>query len=596
MLRTNTCGELTKKQVGKKITLCGWVNSRRDHGGLIFIDLRDRYGLTQVVFDPKNKEAFEAADACRPEFVIQIEGMVLARPASMVNPDLTTGEIEVAVDKIVILSKALTPPFEINDKKRITANEELRLKYRYLDLRHRYYLNILQKRDEIFQFIREYFHKQKFIEVQTPILANSSPEGARDYLVPSRLHPGKFYALPQAPQQFKQLLMVGGFDRYFQLAPCFRDEDPRADRHPGSFYQIDLEMSFVEREDIINLLEPFFIELTEKFSKKKVLKKPFPRLSWDEAMDTYGSDKPDLRAKLELVDLTDIFKGTKFKVFAKAIENGGVIKALRVIQEGSFTPADALSRKKFDELEEIAKKEGLSGLAYISYKDKPVSPILKFLSEREQKLIQEKTKARKGSIIFFAADKWEVAVKALGKVRSELLNTEPLRSIIPQDQIAWAWIYDFPMYTISDITGKLDFEHNPFSMPVGEEKALEQKDKTKIRSQQFDMVANGYELGSGSIRNHKSELLYKAFELAGYSRAEVDQKFKHMIEAMKFGAPPHGGAAPGIDRILMLLLDCHSIRDIYAFPLAGNAQDLMTGAPSEAGEKQLKELHIKIVK
>lgn len=587
MLRTQTCGELTKKHVGKTTTLCGWVNSRRDHGGLIFIDLRDRYGLTQVVFDPNNKAAFRAANDCRPEFVIQIEGAVRARPTSMVNPDLPTGEIEVAVDKIVILSKSLTPPFEINDKKRTTANEELRLKYRYLDLRHRYYLNILQKRDEIFRFTREYFHQHKFIEVQTPILANSSPEGARDYLVPSRLHPGKFYALPQAPQQFKQLLMVGGFDRYFQMAPCFRDEDPRADRHPGSFYQIDLEMSFVERDDILNLLEPFFVELTEKFSKKKVFKKPFPRLSWDEAMDTYGSDKPDLRYELKFVDVTKVFAATKFQVFAKSLAKGGMVKALRVPKGASLT------RKQIDELTEQAKEMGLGGLAYISYKDKPTSPILKFLSEKEINAIKIEAKAQNGDIVFFAADQWEVVVKALGKVRAKV--AEMLKLADPQ-VLAWAWIYDFPMYSISDVTGKLDFEHNPFSMPVGEGKALEIKDKTKIRSQQFDIVANGYELGSGSIRNHKSELLYKAFELAGYSRVEVDQKFKHMIEAMKFGAPPHGGAAPGIDRILMLLLDCHSIRDIYAFPLSGNAQDLMTGAPSEVGEKQMKELHIKVVK
>ena len=587
MLRTNTCGELTKKHVAKKTILCGWVNSRRDHGGLIFVDLRDRYGLTQVVFDPKKQEVFKLADSCRPEFVIRGEGEVRARPASMINPDLTTGEIEVAAEAIVILSKSLTPPFEINDKKRTMANEELRLKYRYLDLRHRYYLEILQKRDGIFAFIREFFHRKKFIEVQTPILANSSPEGARDYLVPSRLHPGKFYALPQAPQQFKQLLMVGGFDRYFQIAPCFRDEDPRADRHPGSFYQIDFEMSFIEREDLYGLLEPFFIEMTEKFSSKKVMTKPFPRLSWDEAMDTYGSDKPDLRYELKFVDVTKVFAATKFQVFAKSLGKGGLLKALRVPQ------GSRLTRKQIDELTELAKQQGLGGLAYISYKEKPVSPILKFLSEQEIASIKSETKAQDGDIVFFAADQWETVVKALGKVRSRV--AEMLKLADPS-VLAWAWIYDFPMYTVSDVTGQLDFEHNPFSMPVGEEKALEQKDKTKIRSQQFDVVANGYELGSGSIRNHKPELLYKAFELAGYTRVEVDQKFKHMIEALKFGAPPHGGAAPGIDRILMLLLDCHSIRDIYAFPLSGNAQDLMTGAPSEVGEKQLQELHVKIVK
>ena len=587
MLRTNTCGELNKKHVGKKTVLSGWVNSRRDHGGLIFIDLRDRYGLTQVVFDPQKKDVFSTADSCRPEFVIRVEGVVRARPASMVNPDLATGEIEVAAEAITVLSKSLTPPFEINDKKRSTANEELRLKYRYLDLRHRYFQELLRKRDEIFRFTREYFHQHDFVEVQTPILANSSPEGARDYLVPSRLHPGKFYALPQAPQQFKQLLMVGGFDRYFQMAPCFRDEDPRADRHPGSFYQIDFEMSFVERDDLINFLEPFFIELTEKFSKKKVMAKPFPRLSWDEAMDTYGSDKPDLRYELKFVDVTKVFAATKFQVFAKSLAKGGLLKALRVPQ------GSRLTRKQIDELTELAKQQGLGGLAYISFKEKPVSPILKFLSETEIASIKIGTKAQDGDIVFFAADQWEIVVKALGKVRSRV--AEMLKLADP-GVLAWAWVYDFPMYSVSEITGQLDFEHNPFSMPVGEEKALQQKDKTKIRSQQFDMVANGYELGSGAIRNHKPELLYQAFGLAGYTKEQVDQKFRHMVEALKFGAPPHGGAAPGVDRILMLLLDCHSIRDVYAFPLSGNAQDLMTGAPSEVGEKQLKELHVKIVK
>lgn len=587
MLRTNTCGELTKKYVGKKITLSGWVNSRRDHGGLIFIDLRDRYGLTQVVFDPKNKTVFSLADSCRPEFVIQVQGEVRARPTNMVNPDLTTGEIEVAAETITVLAKSLTPPFEINDKKRAIANEELRLKYRYLDLRHRYFQELLQKRDEVFEFTRQYFHKQKFIEVQTPILANSSPEGARDYLVPSRLHPGKFYALPQAPQQFKQLLMVGGIDRYFQIAPCFRDEDPRADRHPGSFYQIDLEMSFIDREDLYRLLEPFFIELTEKFSKKKVLRKPFPRLSWDEAMNTYGSDKPDLRYGLKFIDVTKVFSTTKFQVFAKNLARGGIVKALCVPQGASLT------RKQIDELTESAKNEGLSGLAYISYKEPPVSPILKFLSESEISAIKQETQAHEGDIVFFAADRWQTVVKALGKVRARVAD---LMKLADPNVIAWAWIYDFPMYSVSDVTGQMDFEHNPFGMPVGEEKALQQKDKTQIRSQQFDMVANGYELGSGAIRNHKPELLYEAFELAGYSRGEVDKKFPHMIEAMKFGAPPHGGAAPGVDRILMLLLDCHSIRDVYAFPLSGNAQDLMTGAPNAVGEKQLKELNIKIIK
>ncbi len=587
MLRTHTCGDLTKKEDGKEVTLAGWVNSRRDHGGLIFIDLRDRYGLTQIVFDPKDKEAFAAGDAARPEFVLQITGKVRKRPADMVNKDMATGEIEVLVSEIKTLAKSLTPPFEINDKKRTKASEELRLKYRYLDLRHKYYQDILEKRDKVFEYVREYFHKRNFVDIQTPILANSSPEGARDYLVPSRLYPGKFYALPQAPQQFKQLLMVAGMDRYIQLAPCFRDEDPRADRHPGSFYQIDMEMSFVEREDLYEILEPLFVELTEKFSGKKIMKKPFPKYSWHNAMDKFGSDKPDLRFELEFVDLTDSFRDSKFQVFQKAVADGGIVKAVRAPGAAKF------SRKQIDDLTDLAKGEGLGGLAYISFKKEPVSPILKFLSEQEVADIQKQTGAKEGDIVFFAADKWETVVKALGKVRSKLGN---LLELTDENVIAWAWVYDFPMYSISEVTGKLDFEHNPFSMPAGGAKAFDESDPTKINSSQFDIVANGYELGSGSIRNHDPELLYKAFDLAGYSKEQVDKKFGHMVEAMKYGAPPHGGCAPGVDRILMLLFGVDSIRDIYAFPKSGSGQDLMTGSPSEVSPEQLKELHLQIKK
>lgn len=585
--RTHNCGQLSEKDKNKKVILSGWINSRRDHGDLIFIDLRDRYGVTQIVFNPENKEAFEIADKSRSEFVIKVEGSVKLRPQEMVNDKLLTGKIEIEVSKIEILGESKTPPFEINDKKRTHANEELRLKYRYLDLRHRYYLDILKKRDEIIRYFREYFNKRDFLDIQTPILANSSPEGARDYLVPSRLHPGKFYALPQAPQQFKQLLMVGGIDRYFQIAPCFRDEDPRSDRHPGVFYQLDMEMSFVQREDLYQILEKLLIEIAEKFSQLKIMQKPFPRISWDEAMDTYGSDKPDLRFDMKLVELTDIFVGSEFKVFANAVADDGVVKAIKV------NGGSDISRKQIDDLTEIAKSEGLGGLAYIIYKNKPVSPILKFLSEKEIAGIKEKTNAQEGDIVFFGADKWLKVVKALGRVRNQVAS---IKHLIDENKIAWAWIYDFPMYSTSEVTGELDFEHNPFSMPVGEEKAFEEKDPTKIRSTQFDIVANGYEIGSGSIRNHKPELLYQAFGLAGYSRKDVDKKFKHMIEAMKYGAPPHGGAAPGIDRLLMLLFDTNSIRDIYAFPKAGNAMDLMTNSPSEVSDNQLKELGIKIIK
>jgi aspartyl-tRNA synthetase len=587
MLRTHTCGELTKKKDSQEVTLAGWVNSRRDHGGLIFIDLRDRYGLTQVVFDPQDKKSFSVANQARPEFVLLVTGVVRERPAEMMNSKMPTGEIEVLVKAVKILARSQTPPFEINDQKRTKAGEDLRLKYRYLDLRHKYYQDILQKRAEVFRYVRNYLEKLKFVEVQTPILANSSPEGARDYLVPSRLYPGKFFALPQAPQQFKQLLMIAGLDRYFQIAPCFRDEDPRADRHPGSFYQIDLEMSFVEREDLYTILEPLFVELTEKFSAKKIMTRSFPKISWDEAMDKYGSDKPDLRFGLEFVELTDIFKDSKFQVFAKAVAAGGRVKAVCAPGGAKF------SRKQIDELTELAKAEGLGGLAYISFKPEAASPILKFLGAEEIKQIQTETDAKAGDIVFFAADKWETVVKALGKVRARL--GEMLELADPK-KIAWAWIYDFPMYSQSEITGELDFEHNPFSMPAGGSAALDQTDPTKIKSSQFDIVANGYELGSGSIRNHDPELLYRAFALAGYSKEQVDKKFGHMITAMKFGAPPHGGCAPGVDRILMLLFGVNSIRDIYAFPMSGSGQDLMTGAPSEVTDKQLAELHLQIKK
>ncbi|EKD49909.1 MAG: hypothetical protein ACD_63C00014G0005 [uncultured bacterium] len=586
MYRTHTCGQLTNKDKDSDVVLSGWLDGRRDHGGLIFLDLRDRYGITQCVFDPKNKKAFDIADKCRLEYVVKIAGEVISRPAEMVNKKIKTGEIEIEASEIEILSKAETLPFEIADKKRASVNEELRLRYRYLDLRHKYYQEMMKLRDDIIRYVRNYFNEKDFIDVQTPILANSSPEGARDYLVPSRLYHGKFYALPQAPQQFKQLLMVAGIDKYFQIAPCFRDEDPRADRHPGSFYQIDFEMSFVEREEIMKLVEKLLIELTEKFSSKKVMQKPFPRFSWTEAMDKYGSDKPDLRFNLEFVDVSDIFTNTKFEIFSKVIKSGGVIKSLRI--EGKAQ----MSRGEINELTEIAKKSGLGGLAYAVFKDELQSPILKFISKDEREKLISALDMKKGDIAFFAADKWELATKALGAVRSELGKRLKLAD---RNSIAWAWVSDFPMYSVSDITGNLDFEHNPFSMPIGIENLsdFEKKDPSKIFSSQFDIVANGYEAGSGAMRNHKPELLYKAFEIAGYGKKEVDEKFGHMVDAMKYGAPPHGGMAPGLDRIMMLLAGTENIRDIYAFPLAGNAKDMMTGAPSEVSEEQLKELGIK---
>jgi len=585
MMRTNTCGDLTKKQVGKKVTLCGWVNTRRDHGGVIFIDLRDRYGLTQIKFDPKiSQECWNKADKVRDEWVLQVSGEVLVRPKDMVNKNLKTGEIEVAIKEIEVLNTSKTPPFEISQEKGV--NEDLRLKYRFLDLRHPRLQKIIEERDKLITYVREYFHKHNFIEIQTPILANSSPEGARDYLVPSRLHPGKFYALPQAPQQFKQLLMVAGLDRYFQIAPCFRDEDPRNDRHPGDFYQIDLEMSFPTQEDIWGVVEPLMVELTEKFSEKKVIEKPFPRISYRECMEKYGIDKPDLRFDFEIKPVTKLVKGSGFVVFNEVIDNGGVVHALKIDGGAKF------SRKEIEELTGLAVSRGAKGLAYITLKEKEMqSPIIKFLGEDIAKQIVKEVKAKDGDIIFFGADTWKTVCTALGAVRDECGKRLGLKD---PKKAAWLWVVDFPMYEFNEELRKIDFSHNPFSMPQGGMDALEQKDPLDILAFQYDLVCNGYEISSGAIRNHDSKIMYKAFAIAGYTKEEVDAKFGHMIKAFEYGAPPHGGIAPGLDRLLMVLWECPSIRDIYAFPKNGQAQDVMSGAPSEVAERQLKDLHIKL--
>lgn len=584
MLRTHTCGQLSLNDNKKEVKIAGWVNSRRDHGGLIFLDLRDRYGITQVVFDPKNKDSFDLADKVRDEFVVLVFGVVRERPVDMINKKIKTGEIEILADKIEILSTSKTPPFAINTEKEV--NEDLRLKYRFLDLRHSRLQNILKKRDEMITYTREYFHKADFVEVQTPILANSSPEGARDYLVPSRIYPGKFFALPQAPQQFKQLLMVAGLDKYFQIAPCFRDEDPRADRHPGDFYQIDIEMSFVEQEDVWKMIEPLMIELTEKFSDKKVITKPFPRFTYKEIMSKYGSDKPDLRFDFEIKDVSNVVDSCKFKVFSDVIKNNGVVYALKITNGAKF------SRSEIDSLTDIARSKGAKGLAYIVYEKELKSPILKFLSEGEIKGITDLTDAKVGDIVFFGADVWKIACTSLGAVREECGKKLGLKD---PKKAAWLWIYDYPMYDMSELeAGKIDFSHNPFSMPQGGLQALQEKDPLEILAFQYDIVCNGFEVSSGAIRNHDPKTMYKAFEIAGYSKEDVDAKFGHMIKAFEFGAPPHGGCAPGLDRLMMILLECPSIRDIYAFPKNGKAQDVMLGAPSVVSSKQLKELHLKL--
>lgn len=582
--RTHTNGELRAAHAGETVRLSGWVHVRRDHGGLIFIDLRDWYGITQITFNPeKNKPAWETAETLRSEFVIQISGIVLKRPDAMVNQAIATGEIEVEVTAITVLSQSQALPFEIAGEQ--TVSEEVRLQYRFLDLRKPRLQNILRKRDEFLTHIRQYMHSRNFTEVQTPILANSSPEGARDYLVPSRLHPGLFYALPQAPQQFKQLLMVAGLDRYFQIAPCFRDEDPRADRHPGEFYQLDLEMSFVGQEDVWGVVEPLMIELTEKFSRKKIISQPFPRIPWREAMTRYGSDKPDLRFENVITDISSLVKDCGFAVFSDAVKNGGVVHALRV------AGAAGLSRSDIDELTDKAKEAGAKGLAYILIKDEPSSPILKFLGPQVTNDIINAVGAVKGDAIFFGADAWLSVCKALGTVRNLTAEKSGLKD---SGKAAWCWIVDFPMYEWNEDEKKIDFSHNPFSMPQGGMKTLEEKDPLDILAYQYDLVCNGFEISSGAIRNHQPAVMYKAFALAGYTKTEVDKKFGALIHAFAFGAPPHGGSAPGIDRLLMVLWDLPSIRDIYAFPKNGRAQDVLMNAPSAVSPGQLKDLHIRL--
>ena len=595
MYRTHDCGELSKEDIGEKITLSGWVHRRRDHGGIIFIDLRDRYGLTQIKFDPDvNKETHKLAEDLRGEWVVKVTGKVLARPDDMVNKKLSTGAIEVAIDEMEILNKSKTPPFEIDNESGEEANENIRLKYRYLDLRRKKIQKLLAKKDRMIQEMRAYFHGKGFQEVQTPILANSSPEGARDWLIPSRLYRGQFYALPQAPQQFKQLLMVGGVDKYFQIAPCFRDEDPRRDRHFGEFYQLDMEMSFIEQKDIFNIMEPLMIELTESLSEKKIVNlnddQSFVKIPWREAMNFYGSDKPDLRFDLKIKPVTELVKDSEFGVFSGAVKNGGVVHALKVDGGAQF------SRKEIDRLTEIAVAKGAKGLAYIIIKEggELQSPIVKFLGEETSTQLIKDVDAKAGDIVFFGADQWRVVCEALGAVRNECGEKLGLKD---KKKAAWAWVVDFPMYDYSEIEeGKIDFSHNPFSMPQGGMDDLENKEPLDILAYQFDLILNGLEISSGAIRNHQPEIMYKAFEIAGYSREDVDEKFGHMIEAFKFGAPPHGGNAPGIDRLFMELTDSPSIRDIYAFPKDGQGRDLMLDSPSKVSQEQLDELGIKIIK
>ncbi len=588
MHRTHTSGELRSEHVGQTVQLAGWVNSARDHGGVIFVDLRDRYGLTQVVFDPEHSaEAHALAQQLRSEFVVAVKGIVRKRGEGLTNPNLETGEIEVVVDSCTLLSKAKALPFELDQGEKV--HEDLRLEYRFLDLRRKKIQDHIIFRHTMILAIRKWMDQNGFVEITTPILANSSPEGARDYLVPSRIHKGKFYALPQAPQQFKQLLMVAGFDKYFQIAPCFRDEDPRADRSPGEFYQLDLEMSFVTQEDVWNTMEPLFVYLTEQVAHKKVkFPAPFPRLTYKEAMEQYGTDRPDLRFGLPIVDISDLVKTSGFKVFADTVSNKGVVRAINV-------PGFASQPRSFIEnkLVPMVKEWGAKGLAYFWYDAEGIkSPLTKFMTSEEIEAITKKMNAQTGDVVFFGADSEKIVAESLGKLRLFLGDHLGLRT---PDEVAWCWIKDFPFYEWNDEQKKVDFCHNPFSMPQGGLEALNTQDPLSILAYQYDIVANGLELSSGAIRNHDPEIMYKAFEIVGYTKEEVNEKFGHMIKAFEYGCPPHGGFAPGIDRMLMVFLGEQSIREVIAFPKNGKAQDVMLGAPGTVTDAQLKELGIRVV-
>lgn len=577
--------EQTPEKIGEKVLVKGWVHSRRDHGGLIFIDLRDHTGLVQLVIKPEDADSFKTAEDVRDEYVISAEGTVAEREEGLKNPNIATGGIEINVEKIVVLNKSEALPIQISSDQ--NAGEDQRLKYRFLDLRRPKMQENLKKRARYYKFIRDYMEANEFTEVTTPILANSSPEGARDFLVPSRVHPGKFYALPQAPQQFKQLLMVGGLPRYYQIATCFRDEDPRADRLYGDFYQLDLEMSFVEDgEEVRSTMEPLVVNLVKDFAGLKLMSEEIPRIPYVEAMNKYGSDKPDLRFGMELVELSEELKNTEFSVFKNAIEGGGAVKAICV------KGAASLSRSQIDNFTEIAKGEGAGGLAYITYDGgEAKSPIAKFLSEEELEAIKSKTGAGNGDGVFFGADAREKVNKVLGKLRSEFADHFNLKD---SNVVALAWIVDFPFYEWDVQAKKLDFGHNPFSMPKGGLESLAAEDKLGILADQYDMVANGYEICSGGVRNHNPEVLYKVFETLGHNREYVDAKFGGMLNAFKFGAPPHAGCAFGIDRIFMVLLNEHNIREVVAFPKNGAGVDVMMNSPSAVDDAQLKELNLRI--
>ena len=583
--RTHNCAALAAGHVGEEVRLSGWVHRKRDHGGVLFVDLRDHYGITQIVAD-SDSPVLPVLEGVRLESVVTIDGVVKARAAGTANPNLATGEIEVFARAVTIQSAAQELPLPVSAEQ--DYPEDIRLRYRFLDLRReRVHANIML-RSNVIASIRRRMIDQGFTEFQTPILTASSPEGARDYLVPSRVHPGKFYALPQAPQMFKQLLMVAGFDRYFQIAPCFRDEDARADRSPGEFYQLDFEMSFVTQEDVFAAIEPVLHGVFEEFARgKAVTPAPFPRIAYRDSMLRYGSDKPDLRNPIEITDVSEHFKGSGFGIFARLVESGSVVRAVPAPGAG------ARSRKFFDDMNDWARREGYTGLGYINIKDGEAGgPIAKNHGPEATAKLIEALGLGANDGVFFAAGKEGHAAKLAGLARTRV--GEEL-GLIEQGVFKFCWIVDFPMYEYDEDAKKVDFSHNPFSMPQGELAALESKDPLDILAYQYDIVCNGVELSSGAIRNHKPEIMYKAFEIAGYSREEVDTSFPGMINAFKFGAPPHGGSAPGVDRIVMLLADEPNIREVVLFPMTQKAEDLMMNAPAPATAKQLRELAIRVV-
>lgn len=578
-------GEL-KTKLNQTVTVAGWVNSRRDHGGLIFIDLRDHQGIIQLVITPENNQAFTLAESLRDEFVISATGLIRERAADLKNPNIETGDIELVVESIELLNRSDTPPVNTHDDGP-ESSEELRLKYRYLDLRRPSMQKTLKRRAKFYSYLRNYMDQHDFIEVTTPILANSSPEGARDFLVPSRLKPGLFYALPQAPQQFKQLLMVGGLPRYYQIAPCFRDEDPRADRLYGDFYQLDCEMSFVDKgETVRQTVEPLIKSLVTDFAGKELFSEEIPRISYQESMEKYGVDKPDLRYGMEMIELTEILKDTSFKVFQSPC-----VKAICVENGASLT------RSQIDQFTEKARKLGASGLAYIMYENgTEKSPIAKFLQPEELAKIKEATGAKDGDAVFFCSDDRAKVNKILGQLRIAFADHFNLKD---DSIVALCWIVDFPFYEWNDGEYKIDFGHNPFSMPKGGLAALEaaetDEEKLAIVADQYDMVMNGYEICSGAVRNHNPEIMYKVFDILGYGHEYVEKRFGGMLNAFKFGAPPHAGCAFGIERIFMVLNDTKNIRDIVAFPKNGSGIDLMMSSPSFVDEYQLKDAHIQII-